>query len=116
MKSMRLLVAAFVGSLFAAGCVVYEPPPGAYVVSQPVFDRAWSAAGGAMQDQGVQITGEDRANGIIRGRRGGIDVAAQLRTQADGSVRVQFNTSGTTSQDPDLINRVSRSYDIRMGR
>jgi len=39
-----------------------------------------------------------------------------MRTQADGSVRVEFNTAGATSRDPDLINRVSRSYDRRMGR
>jgi len=43
-------------------------------------------------------------------------VTANVRTQADGSVRVEFNTAGETSRDPDLINRVSRSYDRRMGR
>jgi hypothetical protein len=64
----------------------------------------------------VQITGEDRSSGTIRGRRGGIDVTANLRTQADGSVRVEFSTAGATAQDPQLINRVSRSYDVRMGR
>jgi len=31
-------------------------------------------------------------------------------------VRVEFNTAGATARDPDLINRVSRSYDRRMGR
>jgi hypothetical protein len=43
-------------------------------------------------------------------------VAANVRTQADGSVRVEFNTSGATGQDPALIDRISRSYDRRMGR
>ena len=114
--AVRSMFGAFAAAMLVAACVVYEPPPGAYTVSAPVFDRAWSAAGGAMQDQGVQITAEDRANGVIRGRRGGIDVVAQLRTQADGSVRVQFDTSGATSQDPQLINRISQSYDRRMGR
>jgi hypothetical protein len=115
-RAMRSLLTAFAAAMLIAGCVVYETPPGTYVVSAPVFDRAWSAAGGAMQDQGVQITGEDRGNGVIRGRRGGIEIAAQLRAQADGSVRVQFDTSGATGQDPDLINRISQSYDRRMGR
>jgi GH25 family lysozyme M1 (1,4-beta-N-acetylmuramidase) len=64
----------------------------------------------------VQITSEDRANGVIRGRRGRIDVSANVRTQADGSVRVQFNTAGATAQDPTLIDRISRAYDQRMGR
>jgi hypothetical protein len=85
-------------------------------VSQPVFDRAWNAARGALQDQGVEIAVEDRSNGVIRGQRGVIHVMAQVRTQADGSVRVQFDTSGGTGQDPGLIDRVSRSYDVRMGR
>jgi hypothetical protein len=53
---------------------------------------------------------------VILGRRGAIDVTANVRQQADGSVRVEFNTAGQTGQDPQLINRVSRSYDVRMGR
>jgi hypothetical protein len=104
-------------TLLVAGCAVYEVAPGVYSPApQPTFDRSWSAAAGAFEDQGVQITGEDRSAGVIRGRRGGIDVAAEVRTQADGSVRVAFNTSGATNQDPGLIDRISRSYDRRMGR
>ena len=34
----------------------------------------------------------------------------------DGSVRVEFTTSGATAQDPGLIDRVTRSYNARMGR
>jgi len=64
----------------------------------------------------VQITSEDRSTGIIRGQRGGIDVSAAVRAQADRSVRVEFNTSGATGQVPVLIERISRSYDRRMGR
>jgi len=81
-----------------------------------VFDRSSSAAVGAMQDQGVQIDVEDRAGGVIRGRRCGIDVAASVRTQADGSVRVQFDSSGATEQDPTLLHRISSADDRRMGR
>jgi hypothetical protein len=50
-----------------------------------------------------------RPTGTVRGRRGGSEVTTNVRTQADGSVRVEFNTGGTTAQDPDLINRLSRS-------
>jgi hypothetical protein len=108
--------AALVAALLT-GCTVYQVGPGTYAPAPPsTFDRSWNAAAGAFEDQGVQILGEDRAGGVIRGRRGGIDVTAVLRTQADGSVRVEFNTSGATGQDPQLINRVSRSYDVRMGR
>lgn len=80
------------------------------------FDRSWSAAVGAFEDQGVRITTEDRSAGVLRGTRDAIDVSAYVRTQVDGSVRVEFNTAGATSRDPDLINRVTRSYDRRMGR
>ena len=36
--------------------------------------------------------------------------------QADGSVHVAFNASGATAKDPELINRVTQSYNRRMGR
>jgi hypothetical protein len=107
---------ALAAALFA-GCTVYEVAPGTYVPAPPTtFDRSWNAAAGAFEDQGVQITAEDRSTGTIRGRRGGIDLTAGVRTQADGSVRVEFNTAGATGQDPQLIERISRSYDRRMGR
>ena len=64
----------------------------------------------------MRITSEDRGAGQIRGTRDGIDVVANVRTQADGSVRVEFNTSGATGRDPGLIDRISNAYDRRMGR
>jgi hypothetical protein len=80
------------------------------------FDRSWNAALGAMADQGVQILQQDRASGTIRGRYGGIDVTGSVLTQADGRVRVAFDTSGATSQDPQLIDRITGAYNARMGR
>ena len=106
---------ALAAGLSVTACVVYEPVP-AYGSPVTKFERSWNAAVGAMQDQGVEISSADRASGVIRGRRGGIDVVASLGAQADGSVRVQFNSSGATSQDPALLDRVSRSYEVRMGR
>jgi hypothetical protein len=105
-----------VAVLSVCACVVYEPyvvSPGSTVGQR--FDRAWAAAGGAMYDQGVNITTQDRAAGVIRGERGGIVITATLTAMADGSVQVKFNSSGATSQDPYLINRISDSYDHRMG-
>ena len=105
-----LAVAALLG-----GCVVYEPVPAGY--SRPAsFDRSWNAAVGAMREQGVVITQEDRAAGIVRGTRGGINVTGSVRPQADGSVRVQFDTSGATASDPTLIDRITNSYQAFMGR
>jgi hypothetical protein len=64
----------------------------------------------------VRIATQDRATGFLRGRRGAIDVTANLRSQADGSVHVEFNTAGETGQDLGLINRISSACDRRMGR
>jgi hypothetical protein len=112
--------AALALAVLVAGCTVYQVAPGVYEPFPPAgvssFDRSWNAALGAFGDQGIGIVSEDRAAGVIRGRRGAIDVSANVRQQADGSVRVQFDTAGQTGQDPQLINRVSRSYDVRMGR
>jgi hypothetical protein len=100
-----------------AGCTYYEVAPGVYATT-PVstFDRSWAAARNALQEQGVRITQEDRSTGTLRGDRSGIPVLALVNTQADGSVRVQFSTVGATSVDPQLIERISASYDRLMGR
>jgi hypothetical protein len=100
----------------AAGCY-YPPPPGVYTTIPPgTFDRAWSAVIGAFGDEGVQITHQDRAAGAIRGVRGSVNVSADIRTQADGSVRVEFGAGGNVAADPTLNDRISRSYNRRMGR
>jgi hypothetical protein len=67
-----------------------------------------------MRDQGLAITSEDRNSGTIVGKVGSGTVTASVRQLADGSVRVQFDATGVS--DAGLINRVSSSYDRRMGR
>lgn len=101
--------------ILLSGCVVYEPVP-AVVPSASTFDRAWSAAIGAAQDEGVRITSEDRINGVITGNRGEQNVIINVRTQADGNVRVEFGARGPKGSDPGLAGRISRAYDRRMGR
>jgi hypothetical protein len=117
---LRRTVAVLLAAGALSSCTVYQVAPGVYEPYPPApvasFDRSWNAVLGAFGDQGVSILAEDRGAGVIRGRRGAIDVTANVRQQADGSVRVEFNTAGQTGQDPQLINRVSRSYDVRMGR
>ncbi|MEO8753936.1 MAG: hypothetical protein ABI624_14800 [Casimicrobiaceae bacterium] len=102
-------------ALAMTGCVVYEP-----MVVQPTaeqrFDRSWSAAGGALADEGVTITAQDRSAGIIRGARGSIGITASVRTLADGRTEVRFDQTGDASGDPNLVHRVSDSSDRRMGR
>ncbi len=121
MKIAALRIAA--AFLLAAGMTacVYDPY---YPYGQPYtvpgapasFDRSWNAAMLALQDQGVRISSEDRATGVIQGQRGGMTVMTRLNRQADGSVRVEFNVGGNLDEDRDLPSRISRSYDARMGR
>jgi hypothetical protein len=96
-----------------AGCVVYEPPP---APPPSPFDRAWNAALGATQDEGVRVTSADRGSGVIRGSRDQQEVTINLQTQADGSVRIEMSARGPKGADPGLADRISRAYDRRMGR
>jgi hypothetical protein len=119
MKTTFARAAAATCIAFAMGGCVYDPyypypPP--QVSPAAAFDRYWNAALGAMRDQGLQITAENRAAGAIEGRRGALKVTAQVSPQADGRYRVEFNTTGTLSEDPSLPDRVSRAYDARLGR
>jgi len=116
MKKLTFLVILL--ATFATGCTYYPTTPVTYGATTSVskFDQSWSAAIGALSDEGVIISKKDRSAGIVQGKRSGIQVTGDVRTQADGSVRVQFNTSGATSTDPSLIDRVTQAYNRRMGR
>ena len=109
---MLKAVSVIAGSLALAACVVYEPAP---YQAPSTYDRAWAAAIGAMQDQGVAINEQDRAAGVLRGTRAAAGVTAVVRTRPDGRVQVEFNATGTSS-DPGLVDRISDSYNRRMGR
>ena len=109
--AMALGLAALV-----AGCVYY-PPYGTPVPSGPsTFDRAWDAALGALSDQGVVITAQDRGTGMASCRRGDVTVTATVRPQADGTTRVELNSRSNSGQDGGLTERVVSSYNARMGR
>ena len=112
MKTAPFVLAALLCAL--SGCY-YGPYPSTYTTMQPAsFDRSWNAAQQALMDQGVQVSSADRSTGLIQGSRNGEAVTARVFSQADGSVRVEFNTK--SASDPGLMNRISRSYDARMGR
>jgi hypothetical protein len=115
-KIRSIVLAAVLGTL---GACVYDPyygQPSPAAATAATYDRSWNAALGAMRDQGVQIGLEDRTGGVIDGRRGNMTVRARVMAQADGRVRVEFNTGGLLSEDPGLSDRVSSSYETRMGR
>jgi hypothetical protein len=94
-------VALAIATTLPTGCVVYETAPGYYATTPPpAFDRAWAAAVGAHEDQGVRITAEDRSSGYVRGTRDGIDVTAnsvRRRTAAFGWNSTPAAPPGTTN-------------------
>lgn len=109
-----LFLSVFVSLLPLTGCPYY-PPPGATVVMTPAsFDRSFAAAAGAMHDEGLTITVQDRGSGTVVGGLDGSTVTASVRQQADGSVVVQFNSRDV--RDPGLLDRISSRYDRLMGR
>jgi hypothetical protein len=114
-RVMAGLAALAASGWVLSGCYYPAPVPVGYSAGAPAsFDRSFAAASGAMRDQGLAINVEDRSSGTIVGRQGGATVTANVRTQADGSVRVQFDATGP--RDPALIDRISHSYGSRMGR
>jgi hypothetical protein len=111
-----LLCALACGSLVAlSACATYYPAaPGTVVMAPASYDRSFSAAAGAMRDEGLAITVQDPANGTVVGNAGSSVVSASVRQRADGSVEVRFDSSD--ARDPTLLQRISSSYDRRMGR
>ena len=110
------LLASLAMLLGPAGCTYYQTAPGVYSPAPSAFERSWSAAVGALEDEGVRIVNLDRDAARASGTRGAIGVTATVRTQSNGSVRVEFSTSGNTATDPALIDRVTQRYNARMGR
>ena len=113
-----LTTALLSGCYYGPAPAYYQPTPAVYTSTSTTskFDQSWSAMVGAFSDQGIRISTQDRGAGVIQGTRYGINITANIRTQADNSVRVQFDTSGDTASDPALIKRITRSYNSRMGR
>jgi hypothetical protein len=110
--ALSLVIMAAAAIILIYGCA----PEPSYAPAPSAFDRAWSAAINAAQDEGVRITAEDRASGVIVGTRGEQEITIYVRTQADGSVRLEFSVRGPKGADPGLASRISRAYDRRMGR
>jgi len=111
-RSVHVVFAVVLALLLPTGCVVYEP---AYYPSPSTYDRAWSAALGALQDTGVTTTSSDSASGVIRGTKDGVAVTVSVLRQADGRTQVRFDAKGS-ERDPGLAERLSQAYDRRMGR
>jgi hypothetical protein len=102
------------GALLALSACAYYPAPATVVMTPASYDRSFAAAAGAMHDEGLTLTVQDPSSGTIVGGLNGSTVTSSVRQQADGSVQVRFDSND--ARDPTLLQRISRSYDRRMGR
>ena len=99
-------------ALALSACVVAPPP----APPPSTYDRSFNAVAAAMTEQGVRITESNAATGVVSGTRGSIAVTANVTPRPDGSAQIEFRTKGNILEDPGLLNRISDSYNARMGR
>jgi hypothetical protein len=115
LPTLRRTLLCLLTALPLAACVVYQPV-GVPSTVPANFDRSWNAALGAAQDVGINVTTADRNAGRIYGRRNAADVTIGVNPQADGSLRVQFDTKALGPQDQGLDAQFTQAYNRRMGR
>jgi len=114
MITKPVLLVAAVMSL--AACVAYPPAPVAapQLTPQQHFERTYDAVTGAISDEGMRITSQDRAAGTVSGVWAGFTVTGKVDRRTDGSLRVQFDTPGMSKRELMLVDRLSVSYNRRM--
>jgi hypothetical protein len=96
------------------GCV--GAPPGRVSDSQLSFDRTFDIALGAMADQRMTFSTQDRRQGRIVGTADGATLVATLQPMPDGTIRVNFVPQGDTPADNALLKRVADAYTERMAK
>ena len=110
----RHVVPMIAAILALTACVAYAPPPAPPPPS--TTERAYNAVVAAMTENGVRVGAANAASGVVTGTRGNITVTATVAPRPDGSAQIEFRTTGNISEDPTLINRITESYNVRMGR
>jgi|GEM_PF-3908161 len=110
---MRKLFLFILLAFSLSSCTYYQTGPATYS-STPVsnYDRAWSAAINAFNEQNIIISEQDKISGVIKGSKNGNRATGSVIRLADGRVKVQFNT-----ENNDQLNQaISHSYNHWMGR
>jgi len=103
------------GLLLAAGLLAAcgtRPPP-AHFDSQLSFDRTFNDALGAMADQKLVVSEQNRRQGRIVGTLDGETVVATLQPMLDGTLRVSFAAQGDSAAAEALKRKVVDSYVAR---
>lgn len=79
------------------------------------FDRTFNTAMGAMADQKMIFSVQDRRQGLLVAELNGDTVQAALRPNPlDSTVRVEFSAVGAPHGDDKLLTRVIDAYRQRM--
>jgi hypothetical protein len=105
---------ALAGICGIGGCAASAP--GRVADSQASFDRTYDMALGAMSDQRMIFSAQDRRQGRIVGSIDGITLSAAIQPIADGTTRVSFEAGGKTEADVAMLKRVADAYNARMSK
>ena len=107
-RALCLALAALVGC--AAG------PQRTHFDSQASYDRTFDGAVGAMADQKMIFSVQDRRHGNIVAALKGDTITATFEMLLDGTIRVSFNAQNQPPIDPGLLTRVAAAYEQRMSQ
>jgi hypothetical protein len=91
-----------------------SPAPATARDSHLSYDRTFDAALGAMADQRLVLSVQDRRNGRIVGVHDGQTLTATLQPLRDGTLRVNFSPKDESPVAVALQQRVIESYNARM--
>ena len=115
MKRDALVASAVLLALAGlAGCA--SAPPGTVPDSHSSYDRTFDTAVGAMADQKMAFSRQDRRNGVIVAELKGDSIIATLQVQYYGTIQVVFTPQGAAHADAGLLKRVVDSYNLRMSQ
>jgi hypothetical protein len=107
----RLLLALALGAM--AGCST--APQRTQFDSHLNFERTFNTVMGAMADEKMTFSVQDRRHGLLVAQLNGDTVQATMQPNfLDSTVRVQFSAIGDKHTDEKLLMRVVEAYRLRM--
>ena len=113
MAALALLV-LLLSVLAACSISPPEPTPGRVPDSMVGYNRTFDTALGAMADQKMTISEQDRRNGRIVGELDGQTITTTLQPMRDGTLRVNFEPKDDSPEATALVQRLATSYNARM--
>jgi len=107
----QLLLGMALGAL--AGCGT--APQRTQFDSHLNFERTFNTVMGAMADEKMTFSVQDRRHGLLVAERNGDTIQATMQPNfLDSTVRVQFSAVGDKHADDKLLSRVVEAYRLRM--